>query len=126
MKELFASDYGVLDASVLKNEYVSNPAELLRSQELCGVLRLCGVCEDESGASASDWELFLSFCRCLPLLKGHLLAARAERLLQKTLLFSLPLCEENAVALWREGIARLEESPLRMRSLLDPAVPWLC
>lgn len=126
MRDLFASDYGVLDEALLGAEYVTNPAELLRSEELYGILRLCGVGADEGSAAASDLELFLSFCRAFPLLRGHLVALRLETLLRQTLSLSLPLCEEHAVTLWRESTERLKSSPLRLTSLLSPTVPWLC
>ena len=126
MRDLFASDYGVLDDALLHTEYITNPSELLRSRETYGVLRLCGVNADEGSDAASDFELFLSFCRAFPSLRGHLVAARTETLLRETLSLSLPLTEENAASLWREGTERLASAPLRVRSLLDPEIPWLC
>lgn len=126
LKDLFASDYGVLDGAALRVGYVTDPAELLRARETYTLLRQCGVCADECGDAASDWELFFSFCKAFPLLRGHLVASRLASLLSQTLSLSLPLCEENAAVLWREGIAHLQSNPVKLQSLLPCDVPWLC
>lgn len=126
MRDLFASDYGVLGREYFSVEYLTNPAELMRSEEVYRILRLCGSDPCESGALSSDWELFSSFCTAYAMLHGHLTATRIGMLLRERLSLTLPFSVENAAALWHEGVEHLRFAPLRTASLFDTDVPWLC
>ncbi len=126
MRDLFASDYGVLSRDFFSVGYVSNAAELIRGEETYRILRLCGIDEGKGGDAASDWELFFSFCKAYPLLRGHLVAERKGELLRAHLGTSLPFSEETAEQLWRESTLHLAASPMRAHALLSHDVPWLC
>ena len=126
MENLFASDYGVLKRGLFSVRSVTNASELLRSEEIYRILHLCGIPAAEGSEVASDWELFFSFCKAYPLLRGHLVAERTGELLCERLSLSLPLTEENAATLWRESAAHLAAHPLSMSDLTVGAAPWLC
>lgn len=126
MQDLFASDYGVLGREFFSLEYLTNPSELMRSEEVYHILHLCGIDAREGGALSSDWELFSSFCRAYPMLHGHLVATRIASVLRECLSLSLPFDAENAVALWHEGVERLLHAPMQTSSLFAEDVPWLC
>lgn len=125
MKDLFASDYGVLERDFFSMGYLSNAAELLCSEELFRILHTCGIGREES-EKFSDWELFAAFCRAFPMLRGHLVAARMATLITERSGTSLPVSEETAEALWHACADRFSREPVRAETLIAHGVPWLC
>lgn len=122
----FTADYGTLPAECFLRGYVTNPAEVLRCNEIYGLLRLCGIEASENGAAASDWELFRSVGRALPLLLGHPMRARILQLLGNCFGLREALCEENCESLWRAAVDYAEEHPIRIEDLLPKArTAWL-
>lgn len=126
MKDLFASDYGEVSRDFFSVGYVSNAAELIRGEETYRLLRLCGLEGCERGELLSDWELFFSFCKAYPLLRGHLAAERKCAILRAYTDAALPFSEETAEALWRKSTECFSDAPLLASALLQREVPWLC
>lgn len=122
----FTADYGTLPPQLFSVGSISNPAELLRGEELYGLLRLCGIEEAENGAAASDWELFRSVGRALPMLAGHPMRARILQLLGDRFGIAEVLCEENCERLWRAAVTFAEKHPFRMEDVLPrERTAWL-
>lgn len=67
----FTCDYGWIPLPFLQLRFVTNPTELLWSEDCARLLRLCGCHKSEIGAAASDYERFQTLCRMFPLMKGH-------------------------------------------------------
>ncbi len=128
-KACFAADYAYLPTAQDLSRTVSNPGELLKSDALKGLLRLCGINEREINASASDYELFSAFCKGFSMLSGHP-TYEAFRAFWKKYFPSLAYPDAtNAEVLWREITDLLTQSPKKLcdfwevdsRVLIDPS-----
>ena len=117
----FSVDYGTLPASFCRAATITNPAELLRSPEVYRLLRLCGLPSRECSAESSDYELFRSLCRALPLLTGHPvredLCALWRELFPNIPLPSPEACDE----IWRTASAHLLACGMTADHLLKTA-----
>ena len=122
---LFAYNYGTLQGGLFSSTVLTNPAELIRGEELYRMLRLCGEQECACGDSASDWEVLFAFSKALPSLAGFGAASRMHRLLQKACGMEEGLTKANAHVFWQRGVARFEKERIPLSSFLLQGVPVL-
>lgn len=127
MAELcFRADYGHISRTFFTQGRITNPAELIRGDALYRLLSLCGADDKQNGASASDWELFSSFCRAYPLAVGHPLARSVAELFRTRFDITELPCEDNRMRLWNAMVDRLEVCPCVATEVLPSEVGWLC
>ena len=120
---LFAFDYGTGEYAPKK---ITNPTELIRGKDLYHMLRLCGVEAEKRLDEWSDWELFSSFARELPSLRGFPLAEFMQSLLRDVAGVPFPLNAENAAAFWRESVSYFERECITPGDALTRDIPRLC
>ena len=97
-----------------------NITELLWSDDVTGLLRLCGAEEREIGASAADYEKFAALAKAMPLLAGHPMQARVEKLLVDCFAITQPLTPDTVEEIWRATAEQLLVEPIK-RSDFDVA-----
>ena len=127
-RSLWAFDYSYMGALRSVNQPISNPTELLRSDAMQGLLRLCGMREREINALASDYEYFAALCRAYAMLSGH----PVQKALQAFWRAHFPSVEEpdgdNIQTIWKTLIGDLERIPRRFRNFLPQIsrvlIPW--
>lgn len=78
-----------------------NITEILWSDELCGILRLCGTEEKMIDASASDYDKFRAIAAAMPLLNGHPMQKKITDLLSDRFGIAVPLTLDNFETVWR-------------------------
>lgn len=78
-----------------------NITEILWSDELCGLLRLCGTEEKMLGEAASDYEKFRAIASAMPLLNGHPMQERVASLLASRFGIEVPLTLDNCETVWK-------------------------
>jgi hypothetical protein len=88
---------------------VSNITLLLGREQICDILRLCGL----EPLPASDYELFAAFCSSFSLLKGHKLRRLTEHLVYKALKISKPIDAESCDLIWKKCAEELFWNRLR-------------
>ncbi len=106
---------------------LTNITELIRTEEICRLLRLCGIDERQIGADASDYEFFSALCHAVPLLMGHPLPHALDDALQSELGVTLPLSPDFCDTLWKACADRLLSMP-RFQPLtltLSDAPKWM-
>ena len=121
----FAIDYGTPSALLYRDATFTNAGELLRFPECYRLLRLCGIPTRECSDEASDYELFRSFARALPILTGHPLK---EDLCAfwKDLFKGIPLpSPDSCDEIWQKTAAYLLANPITAETLLKNA-PCAC
>lgn len=83
----------------------TNITELIRSDGLESLLRMCGEKELCITSTASDYQFFSALCRSAPMLRGNPLVCRINRFLTVILQEPVSLSEDAAEYLWRESAA---------------------
>ncbi|MBQ9806705.1 MAG: hypothetical protein IJW49_09405 [Clostridia bacterium] len=101
----FEVDYGRVPYTFLTRQRISNVCELLWSDEVCGLLRLCGAEEHKIGEVASDYERFSALCKALPMLKRHPIKQAVTDLLKTHFAVSEQPCDIT----WHTVAQALEE-----------------
>lgn len=86
---------------------LSNITELIRTDEICRLLRLCGADERRIGAEASDYEFFSTLCDAVPLLTGHPLLHALENALKNELGVTASISPDTCCILWKTCADRL-------------------
>lgn len=76
-----------------------NLTELIRTEDLCALLRLCGV---EEGAlfHGSDYDFLLSVSKVLPLLEGHPFPQSLHRFLEEHFAITQRLTPDTTAEIW--------------------------
>ncbi|MBQ9805613.1 MAG: hypothetical protein IJW49_03795 [Clostridia bacterium] len=98
---------------------VTNITELIRSDELTCLLRLCGESQDVIGEKASDYTYFQAVCRALPLLQGHSFLPFLCRLFDLMQVDYSPQ-SPNAESIWMQSSDFLERTALSAELLANP------
>ncbi len=111
--------YGALPASLLSEDQLTNVADLLRTDTAYALLRALGYAESVCGSNASDYDFFRTLCRAMPQLVGNAFAAQCEDLLSRAFELHLPLCVENADAIWFHVAELLYRTPMTGAGLLS-------
>ena len=124
--DAFSFDYGILPSEYAKNQYLTNPCELLDCMEWERVLRFCRIDEARFSSLASDYDRFCAMCTALPLLIGHPLRAWVLKLLREHFQIIDEVCEQTADALWRTISQKLLEHPMRFEELIEEGCTYLC
>lgn len=127
-RSLFAFDYSYVNRLGAFDRPISNPSELLRSDDLQGLLRLCGMRECEINALASDYEYFSALCRSYPMLAGHPVKNALKAFFQAYFPSAEEPNGENAHTIWKMTINDLEEHPRKLSDFLPQnsraLIPW--
>lgn len=89
---------------------LTNITELIRNNETCGLLRLCGADEQQIGANASDYAFFSALCQAVPQLTGHPFPHALAKALQNELGVTLSLSPNHCDRIWKACADRLYES----------------
>ena len=108
-RNVFAMDFGCLPRELAPMAILSDLTACIWSEELCGLLRLCGEKEASIGVDASQYDRFLAFCRCVPLLQGHRLVTEITEMIRSFFGIGMPVTEENGPAIWHQAAVRLNE-----------------
>ena len=98
-----------------------NITEILWSDELCGVLRLCGTEEKMLGDTASDYEKFRAIASAMPLLNGHPMQERVTSLLASRLGIEVPLTLDNCETVWKLSAEALLTGEIPRAAVLSGA-----
>lgn len=77
----------------------TNLTELIRTEELCALLRLCGVGEGAL-THGSDYDFLLSVSKALPLLEGHPFPQRLHGFLEEHFAITQRLTPDTAAEIW--------------------------
>ena len=94
-----------------------NITEMLWSDELQGLLRICGAQEREIGDVASDYEKLCALARSMPLLKGHPITARVTAILRDCFAITKPLSADTCEEIWRVSGEALLQNPISQITL---------
>lgn len=124
--DAFSFDYGILPSGYAKNQYLTNPCELLDCMEWERAFRFCRIDEERFSSLASDYDRFCAMCTALPLLIGHPLRAWVLTLLREHFQITCEVCEQTAGALWRTISQKLLERPMRFEELIEEGCTYLC
>ena len=81
----------------------ANVTELIWSDELEALLRMCGEEERLIGVAASDYDRFFALCRSAHLLRGNLLIHRISSFLASILNRPVSLSEKTAEEIWKDS-----------------------
>ena len=90
----------------------SNVGEMLWSDEVRGVLRLCGANERMIGEDSSDYERFLALAEAMPMLDGHPLKGYVASLLKDCFEIETSLDKSTCEEIWRKAAQRLLSEPI--------------
>ncbi len=127
----FGADFGFLPRAHLSERPLTNVTELLWSDEVASVLRLCGADEKVLGSASSDYEKFCALAASLPLLEGHPLQADVSDVLKKIFAITTPLSMETSEEIWKKTADILFASDLSMPSAIQTlfdgeTIRWMC
>lgn len=89
-----------------------NITEMLWSEDMTSLLRLCGAKEREIGDEASDYEKLSALAKSMPLLAGHPITARVAVLLEGVFSISVPLTPDTVADIWHQTANQLLLSPI--------------
>ena len=74
--------------------------QLLQAEcDRSALMRACGVCEDTI-QNGSDYDRFVAYADCMTLCRGHEILQADTALIEKLLGVAIPICPQNAPALW--------------------------
>ncbi len=103
--------------------HATNLTELIRTDALDGLLRLCGT-EEGILARGSDYDFFLAVCRAIPLLQGHPFPQSLQGFLEDRFAITQPLTADSAAEIWRRVSEMLLQHPTAFPvSLESKALP---
>ncbi|MGI6594357.1 MAG: glucuronate isomerase [Christensenellales bacterium] len=82
------------------------------------IMRAFGISEDKVTGDASHYEKFRAFCKALPYFMGNPVYHFAHLELKKYFDLDIPICEENADAIWEKTSQYMQDNVVSPRSLL--------
>jgi len=102
--------------------HATNLTELIRTDALDGLLRLCGT-EERVLTHGSDYDFFLAVCRALPLLCGHPFPKSLHCFLSEQFAITQPITPDSTAVIWRAVADELLLCPTAFPVSIKPQPP---